>query len=102
MSISNEEKYSQAVSLFLDATVKYFGLNETKTPAANREAGLKALKIIKEILARTEQLLKIKLKFAAISVDEAALEKIVGKPLKEVDEADLSRLREIYLQKCKY
>lgn len=102
----NESKYIQAVCIFLDATVKYFDLDSTlaerKTPEQSREVALAAIKTIKEILVRTEKLMKIKLKFAELKIDETALQELAGKPLKEIDDADIDRLRQIYQDKTRW
>lgn len=100
----DQDKYMKATSIFLDSTIEFFDLGrniQNKPVPARREIAIEALGVIKKILARTEQLLKIKDKFALIGVDEDEFDKLTGKPLKDLTDEDIAMLRGIYAEKYK-
>lgn len=94
----------KATSIFLDATIEFFDLGrdiQNKPIPARREIAIEAIGVIKQILTRTEQLLKIKDKFALIGIDGNEFDKLTGKPLKDLTDEDIAMLRGIYAEKYK-
>lgn len=98
------QRYMKATSIFLDATIEFFDLGrniQNKPAPEKREIAIEAIRVIRKILERTEQLLKIKDKFSLIGVEGNEFDKLAGKPLKDLTDEDVAMLRGIYAEKIK-